>query len=66
MAQVTPDWIKNLPKGAYQIKELSEKLHLDCSNITRQLLKHGAKREAKILHKSRNLVTYIYYWDGLK
>ena len=63
MAKLVPPWIENLKSGEYTVKELSESLGLCNSIIARMLLKYGARRSAK-RDSYRNLVTFVYHWDG--
>lgn len=62
----TPKWVKTLPPGIYDTKDLVKHSKLTGRNsLIKVMINHGAKIK-KVKVAEHNLIKNVYYWEGYK
>ncbi len=59
-----PEWIKNLPPGRYDSKQLVAETGMYVSNMRNMLIKYGATMVKEPCHT--NLMKSVFIWEGYK
>lgn len=59
-----PEWIKNLPPGTYDSKQLIAATGMYISSMQKLLIKYGATMIKEPCHT--NLMKSVFIWEGYK